>query len=58
MGLFSKLASLPVSLAGKIGGQVNNLLGTTDAMNQQNRQQWDMWNAQNAYNTPPLRCSV
>lgn len=45
MGLFTKLA-------GKIGGQVNNLLGTTEVMNQQNQMQWDMWNAQNAYNTP------
>lgn len=36
----------------KVGGWVNDVLGTTDAMNQQNQQQWAMWNAQNAYNTP------
>lgn len=35
-----------------IGEGLNRLLGTNDAMKQQNQMQWDMWNAQNAYNTP------
>lgn len=35
-----------------IGKGLNRLLGTNDAMKQQNQMQWDMWNAQNAYNTP------
>lgn len=35
-----------------IGGVLNDVLGTTSAMKAQNRQQWAMWNAQNAYNTP------
>lgn len=35
-----------------IGNIVNDTLGTSGVMKNQNQQQWAMWNAQNAYNTP------
>lgn len=41
MGLFSS-----------IGKTFNKILGADSAMKQQNAEQWNMWNAQNAYNTP------
>lgn len=41
-----------MAFLGSIGSLVNNILGTTQAMKDQNSAQWDMWNAQNAYNTP------
>ena len=41
-----------MAFLGGIGSLVNNILGTAQAMKDQNSAQWDMWNAQNAYNTP------
>lgn len=41
-----------MAFLGGVGSLVNNILGTTQAMKDQNNAQWDMWNAQNAYNTP------
>lgn len=41
-----------MAFLGSVGSLVNNILGTTQAMKDQNSAQWDMWNAQNAYNTP------
>lgn len=41
-----------MAFLGGVGSLVNNILGTTQAMKDQNSAQWDMWNAQNAYNTP------
>ena len=41
-----------MAFLGGVGSLVNNILGTTQAMKDQNKAQWDMWNAQNAYNTP------
>lgn len=41
-----------MAFLGSVGSLVNNILGTTQAMKDQNSAQWDMWNAQNAYNMP------
>lgn len=41
-----------MAFLGGVGSLVNNILGTTQAMKDQNKEQWNMWNAQNAYNTP------